>query len=111
MFTPHTKKDEEEMLGTIGVSSVQELLKQIPADLRYPKFQLPSALTEQALTAHMQELAAKNKPLKNFIGAGMYEHFVPAAVSALSNRGEFLTVRLFLQMEKWEKDMHYLMQR
>ncbi len=99
MFTPHTSQDEKEMLATLGISSIRELLKQIPVDLQYPSFNLPAALTEQALTAHMHALAAKNKPLKNFIGAGMYEHFIPAAVPALSGRGEFLTAYTPYQAE------------
>lgn len=99
MFTPHTAQDEKEMLDVIGVSSVKELLKKIPAELLYPKFNLPAALTEQSLTDHMHALAAQNKPLKNFIGAGMYEHFIPAAAPALSSRGEFLTAYTPYQAE------------
>ena len=99
MFTPHTLKDEQEMLAAAGVSSVKELLAHIPAEVLYPAYHLPTALTEQTLTAHMQAMAAQNKPLKNFIGAGMYEHFIPAAVSALSGRGEFLTAYTPYQAE------------
>ncbi len=99
MFTPHTKQDEREMLAAVGVSSVKELLTKIPAKWLYPNYNLPTALTEQQLTAHLHALAAKNKPLKNFIGAGMYSHFIPAAVSALSGRGEFLTAYTPYQAE------------
>ena len=99
MFIPHTSQDREEMLKKIGVSSVKELLAQIPQDLLYPALDLPRALTEQELCAHMRELAARNQPLKNFIGAGIYEHFIPAAVSALSSRGEFLTAYTPYQAE------------
>lgn len=87
------------MLAKIGVSSVKELLAQIPQDLLYPVLNLPQALTEQELTAHIHALAEKNKPLKNFIGAGIYEHFIPAAVNALSSRGEFLTAYTPYQAE------------
>lgn len=99
MFTPHTTQDKKEMLAKIGVQNVQELLAQIPQQLLYPALDLPHALSEAELTAHMHDLAAKNKPLKNFIGAGAYEHFVPAAVSALSSRGEFLTAYTPYQAE------------
>ena len=99
MFTPNTPKDQEEMLAKIGVSSVKDLLKQIPQELLYPVLDLPKALTEQELSAHMQSLAAKNRSLKNFIGAGIYEHFIPAAVPALSSRGEFLTAYTPYQAE------------
>ncbi len=99
MFTPHTSQDEQQMLQTLGISSLEELLTQIPAALRTKDFNLPSALTEQQLTAYLHELATQNKPLKNFIGAGCYEHFIPAAVPALSGRGEFLTAYTPYQAE------------
>ena len=72
MFIPHTQEDKQEMLQKIGVSSVKELLQQIPQDLLYPALNLPQALTEAELTAHIRALASKNKKLSNFIGAGMY---------------------------------------
>jgi len=99
MFIPHTKENEQEMLSKIGVSSIKELLAQIPQALLYPALDLPAALTEAELTRHLHELAAKNKPLTNFIGAGMYEHFIPAAVPALASRGEFLTAYTPYQAE------------
>lgn len=99
MFTPNTPEDQKEMLAKIGVSSVRDLLAQIPQDLLYPALDLPKALTEQELSAHLHALAAENKPLKNFIGAGIYEHFIPAAVAVLSSRGEFLTAYTPYQAE------------
>ena len=99
MFIPHTEQDRQEMLQKIGVSSVKELLSQIPQDLLYPALDLPRALTEQELTEHIKALSARNKPLKNFIGAGIYEHFIPAAVNVLSSRGEFLTAYTPYQAE------------
>ena len=99
MFTPHTKEDQKIMLQKIGAANIRELLNQIPQDLLYPVLNLPTALTEQALTRHMQEMAAKNKSLSNFIGAGIEEHFIPAAVNALSSRGEFLTAYTPYQAE------------
>ena len=99
MFIPNTKEDQQQMLAKIGAKDIKELLAQIPAKFLYPALDLPNALTEQELTAHVRELAAKNKPLKNFIGAGMYEHFIPAAVPALSSRGEFLTAYTPYQAE------------
>lgn len=99
MFIPHTKEDQQAMLAKIGAKDIHELLAQIPEQFLYPALNLPTALTENELTAHLHELAAKNKPLKNFIGAGMYEHFIPAAVPALSSRGEFLTAYTPYQAE------------
>ncbi len=99
MFIPNTLEDQKAMLAKIGAKDIKELLAQIPQEFLYPALDLPQALTEQELAAHVQELAAKNKPLKNFIGAGMYEHFIPAAVPALSSRGEFLTAYTPYQAE------------
>ena len=99
MFIPNTQEDQQAMLAKTGAKDIQELLAQIPENLRYPALNLPKALTEAELTAHLRALAAKNKPLKNFIGAGMYEHFIPAAVTALSSRGEFLTAYTPYQAE------------
>lgn len=99
MFTSNTPENKKEMLSAVGVKSMEELLGQIPQNLLYPALRLSSALTEQELTAHINELGAQNKILKNYIGAGMYEHFVPAAVNALSSRGEFLTAYTPYQAE------------
>lgn len=99
MFISNTPENKREMLAKAGVSSVKELLAQIPQDLLYPSLDLPQALTEQELTAHIARLGAQNKILKNYIGAGVYEHFIPAAVNALSSRGEFLTAYTPYQAE------------
>ena len=99
MYTPHTRQDREEMLKTIGVSSLEELLTQVPQELRNASFELPPAMSEMELTAHMDGLAAKNSRLINFAGGGAYEHFVPAAVKALISRGEFSTAYTPYQAE------------
>ena len=91
MFSANSQKDKLEMLSEIGVKDIEELFKDIPSSLKQADFNLPKALDEQALTKHIKARAAKNKPLLNFAGAGIYEHFIPAAVNALSTRGEFLT--------------------
>lgn len=99
MFTPHTAETKKQLLEKIGVSSVKELFAPVPEKFLYPAFNLPAALDEQQLARHIHALAAKNKPLQNYIGAGMYEHFIPAAVNALSSRGEFLTAYTPYQAE------------
>ena len=91
MFNGSSKENQSQMLGEIGITSVEELFKDIPSNLKTANFNLPRALDEQSLTKHIKELAAKNKPLLNFAGAGIYEHFIPAVVNAISSRGEFLT--------------------
>jgi glycine dehydrogenase subunit 1 len=90
-----TDVDREEMLAAIGVSSVEELFRDIPAGVRFRgELDLEPALSEPELNRHLEELAAKNvdttKEL-SFLGMGVYDHYVPAVVDAVLQRGEFLT--------------------
>jgi glycine cleavage system P protein (glycine dehydrogenase) subunit 1 len=90
-----TDADREEMLASIGVSSVEELFRDIPAGVRFHgELDLDPALSEPELVRHLEELAARNvdttKEL-SFLGAGIYDHYVPAVVDAVLQRGELLT--------------------
>jgi glycine dehydrogenase subunit 1 len=101
-FVPHTEDDIREMLAVVGRSSVDELFDAIPADLRDPAIDLPPALSEPELVRHISELAARNAPAAgglNFLGGGIYDHFVPASVRALVSRGEFATAYTPYQAE------------
>jgi glycine dehydrogenase subunit 1 len=90
-----TEEDREEMLRTIGVSSVDELFREIPAAMRFDRpLDLEPALSEVELAAHLGELAARNADSTrelSFLGAGIYDHYVPAVVDTVLQRGEFLT--------------------
>jgi glycine dehydrogenase subunit 1 len=90
-----TDADREEMLATIGVSSVEELFEQIPPGVRFGReLDVPRALPELELVAHLSELANRNVHTGvelSFLGAGIYDHYVPAVVDVLLSRGEFLT--------------------
>jgi glycine dehydrogenase subunit 1 len=90
-----TDADREEMLEAIGVSSVEELFRDIPAGVRFQgELDLEPALSEPELVRHLEELAAKNVDTTrelSFLGAGIYDHYVPAIVDAVLQRGEFLT--------------------
>ncbi|HEX7626572.1 MAG TPA: aminomethyl-transferring glycine dehydrogenase subunit GcvPA, partial [Gaiellaceae bacterium] len=88
-----TDADRDAMLATIGVSSVDELFRDIPAAMRYgSELAVPRALTESELQRHMEELAGKNVVDEIcFLGAGIYDHYVPAVVDAVLQRGELLT--------------------
>lgn len=82
------------MLATIGASSTDDLFTPIPREFRYPKLNLPPALTEMEAARHMNDLAAKNfvpEPEDIYLGAGSYRHFIPATVDHLISRGEFYT--------------------
>ena len=84
------------MLAAIGVGSVQELFdRQIPAGVRLGRaLALPDGMPEQDVYAHLRELAARNVSAEeeiSFLGAGMYDHYVPALIDMLMERSEFLT--------------------
>ena len=90
-----TDTDREEMLAAIGVASVDELFRDIPAGVRFQReLDLEPALSEPELNRHLEELASRNvdttKEL-SFLGMGIYDHYVPAVVDAVLQRGEFLT--------------------
>src|SRR4051794_22169356 len=84
------------MLSAIGVSSIQDLFdRQIPADVRLGRpLDLPAGMPEQEVYGHLRDLAARNVSAEDeitFLGAGMYDHYVPAVIDMLLGRSEFLT--------------------
>ena len=98
-YTYNTSEDVAEMLSAIGVESIEELLEQVPTELRLGRqLDLPPALGEMQLDRHMRELAQQNTPASGngsgavcFLGGGCYDHFVPSVVDAIASRGEFST--------------------
>ena len=90
-----TDADRDAMLEAIGLSSIQELFEQIPAGVRLGReLDVPPALGEAGLARHMEELAARNVHTGvelSFLGAGIYDHYVPAVADVVLSRGEFLT--------------------
>jgi glycine dehydrogenase subunit 1 len=90
-----TDEDRQAMLETIGVSSVEELFADMPAGVRFEReLALEPPLSEQEIVSHLAELAARNVDAGqelSFLGAGIYDHYVPAAVDAVLAHGEFLT--------------------
>jgi glycine cleavage system P protein (glycine dehydrogenase) subunit 1 len=90
-----TERDREEMLAAIGVDTIEELFRDIPEGVRFEgRLALEPALSEPELVAHLEELAARNVHTGeelSFLGAGIYDHYVPAVVDYLLSRGELLT--------------------
>jgi glycine dehydrogenase subunit 1 len=90
-----TDADREAMLERIGVADVEDLFTELPEGVRLRRdLELPPALGEQELTAYFEQLAAANdhgSARISFLGAGLYDHYVPAIVDAVLQRGEFLT--------------------
>ncbi len=99
-FIPHTSDDVSEMLKTIGVSNIDALFDEIPSALRNTSLtNVPSGLSELALTRLAKQRAAQDSQLSCFIGAGAYEHHIPAAVWEVATRGEFMTAYTPYQAE------------
>lgn len=94
-YTPHGEADRAAMLETIGVESAERLFEIVPERyLLAEGCELPSGLAEQEVFEHLRELAARKVSLEDevsFLGAGMYDHYVPALVEAICQRSEFLT--------------------
>ncbi|MGI9183342.1 MAG: aminomethyl-transferring glycine dehydrogenase subunit GcvPA [Solirubrobacteraceae bacterium] len=94
-YTSVTDADREEMLAAIGVASIEDLFADIPADLRLEQpLNLGAGRSEQEVYDELRALAARNVSTEDevsFLGAGMYDHYVPALVDAITSRSEFLT--------------------
>jgi glycine dehydrogenase subunit 1 len=94
-YVPHTDADRAHMLRAIGVGSLDELFQDVPEEIRLTRdLALPQALDEHRLLRHVLDLAGRNADLDahvSFLGAGIYDHFVPSVVDALASRGEFAT--------------------
>ncbi len=98
-----TPQQQTEMLQTIGVPSIDELLTQIPAGLQHRGLlKLPPALTEIELEQHVRRLAADSDGASTrtcFLGGGAYDHFIPSVVDEITGRGEFYTAYTPYQAE------------
>jgi glycine dehydrogenase subunit 1 len=93
-YIPHTDSDREAMLKVIGVESLEDLFQDVPAKHRFPKLDIPASLSEMETLEELQEISDANentRELVSFLGAGAYNHYIPAAVDSLLRRGEFYT--------------------
>jgi glycine dehydrogenase subunit 1 len=94
MFAPHTKADLDAMLETIGVKSIEELFNGLPAEHKYPRLDLPDALSEMDVLTELNDIAWANdtaREMVSFLGAGAYNHYSPTVVDSILRRGEFYT--------------------
>ncbi len=99
-FIPHTQADIDAMLAAIGVDDIEALYDEIPPGLRMGVLEgVPGSLNEAAVTRLMHERAAQNVPALCFLGAGAYEHHIPAAVWEIATRGEFYSAYTPYQAE------------
>ena len=94
-YIPISPKERDSMLETIGVKSLDELFEDVPEKYRFPSLNLPSALTEMEAMAELSSLANSNEHVRgeliSFLGAGMYNHYIPSVVDHILRRGEFYT--------------------
>ncbi|MDA0264676.1 MAG: aminomethyl-transferring glycine dehydrogenase subunit GcvPA [Chloroflexi bacterium] len=101
-YIPNTTDEQAEMLAALGIDSIDSLFADIPAEFRNPPLDLPAPLSELEIQQELGGLAAKNRPMgsgPSFLGAGSYNHFIPAIVKSLITRGEFITAYTPYQAE------------
>jgi glycine dehydrogenase subunit 1 len=99
-FIPHTEQDIASMLKTIGAPNIDALFDEIPQELKAKGLTtVPEGVSEMEITQLMHERAAQDGAPLNFIGAGAYEHHIPAAVWQITTRGEFYSAYTPYQAE------------
>jgi glycine dehydrogenase subunit 1 len=99
-FIPHTEVEVQEMLAAIGAASIDELFDEIPDNLKLTQLDaIPTALSEMEITQLMGKRSLQDGEPSCFIGAGAYDHHIPAAVWQLTTRGEFYTAYTPYQAE------------
>ena len=94
MFIPHTDKERQEMLKTIGKESFTDLFSNLPESKTYPNLDLPDGISEMEAGNQLRMLSEANNAcntMSTFLGAGAYHHYIPAAVNLLLHRGDFFT--------------------
>lgn len=109
MFIPHTDSDREAMLRAIGLEKLEDLFQDVSPENRFPDLQLPSALTEIDALIQLQDIAWANETTRDlicFLGAGAYNHYVPAVVDAIIRRGEFYSAYTPYQAEISQGTLH-----
>jgi glycine dehydrogenase subunit 1 len=94
-YIPISPTERDAMLKTIGVKSLDGLFDAVPKKHRFPKLDLPPALTEMEAAAHLADMASSNDNVRehliSFLGAGAYNHYIPSVVDHILRRGEFYT--------------------
>lgn len=100
-YVPNTKQEQQEMLHEIGFNSFEEMFSHIPEEVMLKDgVHIPSGLSEQAVIAKMEEMADKNQVFRHiFRGAGAYNHYIPAIVSSVISKEEFVTAYTPYQAE------------
>jgi glycine dehydrogenase subunit 1 len=93
-YIPHTDAERQEMLTRIGVKNIEDLFVAVPEKYRFPKLNLPDAVTEMEVMWELNALSDANRDVGRhgcFLGAGAYHHYIPSLVDHIIRRGEFFT--------------------
>lgn len=108
-YFPHTEADLQEMLAKVGVKSLDDLYAEVPESIRFRgDYDLPEAKSEMEVRRLFVGLGKENKLLTCFAGAGVYDHYTPAAVPNIISRSEFLTSYTPYQAEISQGTLHYI---
>lgn len=108
-YLPHTAADIDRMLKRCGAEKLDDLYSDVPEQLRLKcPYQLPKGISEPELARYFDAIAAENKPLRCFAGAGFYHHYTPAAIPALMSRSEFYTAYTPYQPEISQGTLQYI---
>ncbi len=107
-YIPHTETEIEQMLEEIGVASIDELFADIPAQVRFNEKEPFAGRSENEVVREMSSILGQNKTYPMFLGAGCYNHYVPAAVKAIISRSEFFTSYTQYQPELSQGFLHAL---
>jgi glycine dehydrogenase subunit 1 len=111
-YIPHTSSDEQEILQTIGLNSIDQLFDDIPEDLRLRKpLNFPTSKSELEVRTYLKNLADKNCSLDDltcFLGAGAYDHYIPSVIDAIISRSEFYTSYTPYQPEISQGTVQYI---
>ena len=108
-YFPQTDEDIRLMLNRIGVSSLDDLYADVPADYIYKgEYDLQDAMTEQEVRSFFEDLASRNPRLTVFAGSGAYDHYTPSVIPYITQRSEFLTAYTPYQCEISQGTLRYI---
>ena len=100
-YVPNTKEQRQDMLKAIGLSSMEDLFVDIPQEVRLKgELEIPQGKSELEVKREMEDLAGKNRVFRTiFRGAGAYRHYIPAEVTSIISKENFLTAYTPYQAE------------
>ncbi len=99
-YLPSTASERQEMLAALGLTSAEQLFDALPTGMKLDALQLPAGMSEMTLVQHITELAAQNKCYRTILrGAGAYDHYIPAIVTRMTGKEEFVTAYTPYQAE------------